>query len=100
MSCKPAWLILCASVSLFALLPICLVEAVEAADEPASYRSHPPQRPLPQPSQEELVAGPKRFVDAVRGDDKGAGSAAAPWQTLEFALRQLKPGETLYLRGG
>jgi hypothetical protein len=71
-----------------------------AAEIKTSYLSHPPQRPLPQPSQRELVAGSKHFVDAARGDDKGAGTVDAPWKTLAYGLRQLQPGQTLYLRGG
>jgi hypothetical protein len=39
-------------------------------------------------------------VDAARGDDGGPGTAQAPWKTLAHALRRLKPGDTLYLRGG
>lgn len=57
-------------------------------------------RPLPAPLSGPLVSGPKRYVDAARGDDGAAGSAAAPWKTLNHALRRLKPGDTLYLRGG
>jgi regulator of RNase E activity RraA len=40
------------------------------------------------------------FVDAARGDDAAAGTEKAPWKTLGHALKQLKPGDTLYLRGG
>jgi hypothetical protein len=47
-----------------------------------------------------LADGPTRFVDGTRGDDRGPGTERAPWKSLEFALRQLRPGETLYLRGG
>ncbi len=34
------------------------------------------------------------------GSDAGAGSAAAPWATLNHAVPLLHPGDTLYLRGG
>jgi hypothetical protein len=57
-------------------------------------------RPLPAASDRPLAAGPKLFVDAARGDDRNAGTAQAPWKTLAHALRRLKPGDTLYLRGG
>jgi hypothetical protein len=57
-------------------------------------------RPLPTAWKGPLTAGPKLFVDAARGDDRGAGTAVAPWKTLAHALRRLKPGDTLYLRGG
>ncbi len=68
-----------------------------AADE---YRSHRPTRPLPEPFRGELVSTPARFVDPARGDDSQPGSAQQPWQTLAHALRQLQPGDTLYLRAG
>jgi hypothetical protein len=65
-----------------------------------AFRSHSPMRPLPVPTARPLADGPKLFVDALRGDDSKAGSAEAPWKTLAHALRRLKPGDTLYLRGG
>jgi hypothetical protein len=64
------------------------------------YRSHPPLRSLPQPSSRPLAAGPAFFVDAVRGDDQGPGSRSVPWRSLRHAVRQLQPGDTLYLRAG
>jgi hypothetical protein len=39
-------------------------------------------------------------VDATRGDDKNAGTEAAPWRTIGHALPKLQAGDTLYLRGG
>ena len=65
-----------------------------------TYRSHPPMRPLPQSVKAPLTSGPKLFVDAARGNDANAGSERAPWKSLAHATRQLKPGDTLYLRGG
>ncbi len=62
--------------------------------------SHPPMRPLPKPTPSPLVSGPKHYVDAARGKDGNAGTESAPWQTLSHASRQLKPGDTLYLRAG
>lgn len=62
--------------------------------------SHPPMRPLPTPSNRPLTDGSRLFVDAARGDDGNEGTAQAPWKTLAYALRRLKPGDTLYLRGG
>ncbi len=56
-------------------------------------------RPLPVAVKSQPAAGPKLFVDSTRGDDGVAGSEEAPWKTLAHALRQLKPGDTLYLRG-
>ncbi len=63
-------------------------------------RSHPPLRPLPVPSDRPAAAGPARFVDAARGRDAQDGGKDKPWRTINHALKQLKPGDTLYLRGG
>ncbi len=65
-----------------------------------AFRSHPPTRPLPTALDQPLTDGPKLFVDAARGDDAKAGTIDAPWKTLAHALGRLKPGDTLYLRGG
>lgn len=65
-----------------------------------TFRSHPPLRPLPGASQRPATEGPARYVDAVRGSDRNNGSQASPWKTIAFALKQIRPGETLYLRGG
>jgi len=65
-----------------------------------AFQSHPPMRPLPAATRRPMNKGAALFVDAVRGDDAGAGSESAPWKTLAHALRRLKPGDTLYLRGG
>jgi len=68
--------------------------------EPAEFLSHPPMRPLPEPSKRPIAKGPARFVDAARGDDANDGSLDAPWKTIAHGLKQMKPGDTLYLRGG
>jgi len=47
-----------------------------------------------------MGAGPRLFVDAAKGDDHNAGTQQAPWKTINHALTQLSPGETLYLREG
>jgi hypothetical protein len=69
------------------------------------YRSHPPMRALPRPTNRPMQAGPAFFVDPVRGDDRHEGTQQRPWKTVNRALEQhqggpLKPGDTLYLRGG
>jgi hypothetical protein len=77
--------------------------ALAAAGGPlpaATFRSHPPLRPLPVPSERALAKGPARFVDAARGDDAQDGSEGKPWRTVNHALKRLRPGDTLYLRGG
>ncbi len=64
------------------------------------FRSHPPQRPLPVASRREIGPGPQRFVDAVKGNDHDDGSIGHPWQSVQHAVNQLKPGDTLLLREG
>ncbi len=77
-----------------------LSPAVRAQTAPQKFASHPPARPLPTAIQEPVTSGPKRFVDAGRGNDTNDGTQAAPWKTLAYAARRLQPGDTLYLRGG
>jgi hypothetical protein len=63
-------------------------------------RTHPPMRPLPTASQRPLLDGPRRYVDVVRGSDAAPGTDIAPWKTLQHAVRQLRPGDTLLVHGG
>lgn len=77
------------------LLLACRV--AEAAD---TYRSHPPMRPLPQASSRPLGKEPMKFVAAQAGDDANDGSERKPWRTIQHAVKQLQPGETLVVRGG
>ena len=64
------------------------------------YASHGPTRPLPAACDRPRGEGPGKFVDGRQGDDAAAGTEAAPWKSVQYAVRQLKPGDTLYLRGG
>ena len=73
-------------------------KAGEQADR--TYRSHPPVRPLPRASGRPLAKGPALFVDTLKGNDANNGSTARPWKTVAAAVKRLKPGDTLYLRGG
>jgi hypothetical protein len=57
-------------------------------------------RPLPVASDHDMGDGPAFFVDAATGNDQHDGSQDQPWRTVNFALRQLSPGDTLHLRGG
>lgn len=66
----------------------------------AAPTTHAPQRPLPIPTKRPLTDGPAVYVDPVRGNDTHDGSLQKPWQHLQHAVLQLKPGTTLYLRGG
>jgi hypothetical protein len=66
----------------------------------AEFVSHPPIRPLAEVSKRAKVEGPAKFVDAAKGEDANDGSEAKPWRTINHALPQLAPGDTLYLRGG
>lgn len=64
------------------------------------FRSHPPVRPLPKASRRPLPAARTFFADPAKGSDTNDGSRSKPWKTLAHAVQQLKPGETLCLRGG
>src|SRR5262245_41041599 len=92
------------SVFLSGITFFCLLASVVLAQTTpvptAKNRSHPPMRPMPQPSGRAFADGASKFVDANRGDDAAAGTEQAPWSTLRHAVRQLNPGDTLYLRGG
>lgn len=49
------------------------------------------------------LAGPSAaatYYMAPDGDDRAAGSLAAPWRTLDASLPRLGPGDHLVLRGG
>jgi hypothetical protein len=86
------------SVTLSSLL-CALIQALPlSATE--TIRSHPPTRPLPATTSRPLADGPSHFVDAKSGRDDADGSQGKPWKTLAHAIGRLKPGDTLYLRGG
>ena len=78
------------------LATVVLASAASAAE----YRSHPPMRALPTASDRPKADGPALYVDAAKGGDANDGSEVKPWKTLAHALPKLKPGDTLYLRGG
>jgi hypothetical protein len=40
------------------------------------------------------------FFVATNGNDAGAGSAAAPWLTLQHAVDSIKPGDTILVQSG
>jgi hypothetical protein len=66
----------------------------------AEPRSHPPLRSLESPVGRAATEGPGFFVDPNRGDDKNDGNRDKPWRTMAHAIKQLRPGDTLNLRGG
>ena len=43
--------------------------------------------------------GTTRYV-SVQGSDGNPGSLSRPWRTIAFAAGQLRPGDTLLVRGG
>lgn len=77
-----------------------LVSGAAPSAGQTKFPSHPPMRPLPAASNRSMEKGPAVFVDPLKGDDSNAGSEAKPWKTLGHAVKQLQPGDTLYLRGG
>jgi len=89
---------------IFPLLTLlCLtIESLRLHAQPAEEMalSHPTIRPLPSISMRPLAQGPSHFVDPVRGADDAAGTEQKPWRSINHALKQLRAGDTLYLRGG
>src|SRR5690349_12142809 len=65
-----------------------------------AQKSHPPLRPLPELTNRPLGKGQTHVVDAKEGNDTWPGSERGPWRTINHALKQLKAGDTLLLRGG
>lgn len=82
------------------VLFIALLAIMPAPAAEPQFQSHPPMRPLATPSDRPAAKGPALYVDAVRGKDEQEGSLEKPWRTINHALKQLKAGDTLYLRGG
>lgn len=66
----------------------------------AADRSQPAMRPLPVASDRPMTEGRAWYVDAAKGSDAAVGSRERPWRTLKHSVRQLTPGDVLYLRGG
>ncbi len=64
------------------------------------FASHPPMRPLPTATKQPLAKGPTYFVDVGKGDDANDGTRTKPWKSIQHGVHRLKPGDTLYLRGG
>src|SRR5437867_2863494 len=85
-------------VACFALLLSLINPAV--GDEKAKFASHAPMRSLPIAVKRPMGTGPAYFVDPVKGVDRQEGTQEKPWKTVNHALKRLKPGDTLYLRGG
>jgi len=44
--------------------------------------------------------GANDHVVSPSGDDAGPGTDARPWKTMTHAMRQLQPGDTLFVRAG
>ncbi|CAN5509519.1 hypothetical protein BH10PLA1_BH10PLA1_10300 [soil metagenome] len=74
--------------------------ATVVPEDANAYDAPPPNRPLPVGVDRPMQTGPAIFVDATKGNDAAAGSLSAPFKTITFAITKLKPGDTLYLRGG
>jgi hypothetical protein len=86
-----------------ALLVVACLASVSRADtqELSSWASHDPPRPLPRASERPLEADvPNYFVHPVGGDDANAGTENKPWRTIGHAVKRIKAGDTLVLRGG
>lgn len=92
-------LIVSARPALLALLTVSLSLTARSL-EASEVMTHPAMRTVPEVPFRKFDDGPARFVDPQVGDDSGAGTEDRPWKTLRHSLRKLRPGDTLYLRGG
>jgi hypothetical protein len=65
------------------------------------WLSHPPYRTLPSASSRAFDEGSRAYFLAPSGSDtRGNGSETNPWQSWDMAASMLRPGDTLYMRGG
>jgi len=46
----------------------------------------------------EAASGP--YYVATNGSDQNQGTTTSPWRTISYAVTRLKPGDTLFVRGG
>ncbi|WP_254513258.1 right-handed parallel beta-helix repeat-containing protein [Anatilimnocola floriformis] len=76
-----------------------LIFTATSAAQPISI-SDSPLRRMPPVSRRPLSPGNARFVDVKLGSDEGTGLENHPWRSLAHAVKQLRPGDTLYLRAG
>lgn len=80
------------------LLLFSIIPAV-AQDSLLSY-SHPRLHIPVLSGDSTLPEGPVYYVDSGNGSDENQGTLENPWQTIQHAIEQLEPGDTLLLRGG
>lgn len=81
------------AVVLLTLFPIVLNAQKNAS-------SHPPLHTPVFSSELKKLNGPVYYVDASKGDDANPGTVERPWKTVQHSILQLRPGDTLLLRGG
>lgn len=63
-----------------------------------------PPNPIVQPTVAPIIQPPVKtegtYYVAPHGDNSNPGSQQAPFRTIQHAVNQAKPGETIYVRGG
>ena len=47
-----------------------------------------------------LAVGAGEYYISTTGSNGGSGGIASPWSTFDYAIGQINPGDTLYVRGG
>ena len=83
-----------------ALLPAGLVsQPAQAEDDPAAARRLESVTAA-RLAESQAQALSTYFVDPRQGNDAGAGSESSPWRTINHALSQMAPGDTLRLAPG
>jgi hypothetical protein len=73
---------------------------VAQAKAPDAAVPSPEPRPCADPPSGDDLSGGRQLFVSPEGDDAGEGDLAHPWRTLDHAVDQLRPGDTLFLRGG
>ncbi|MFW6038923.1 MAG: hypothetical protein ACOC9P_00420 [bacterium] len=89
---------------ILALTALCIAMGTPVAARDGSggdaVQSFPPLQPLHEPSERPMTDAPAYFVNPDAGDDANDGSKQQPWRTINHAVGELDPGDTLYLREG
>ncbi|MEV0392321.1 sigma-70 family RNA polymerase sigma factor [Polymorphospora rubra] len=107
LSVKPAAVVATPVVGAVAVLAVTLLPPLAEDDglaqplpvPPATAGATPPSvsaRPSASPS----AAPPTEIFVAADGDDRAAGTRAQPYATLNKAVSVVRPGQTIFLRGG
>ncbi len=91
----------CTSLLILSMLSMPLVAGAKPVGPPRSVAE--PALPWPKPEEPKVPAREKPvefFVDGNSGSDDSAGTAEKPFRTIGRGVKELRPGDTLTVRGG